>query len=92
MVYLRMVNMKNTPRILIYSPIYYPDIGGPAVQAKFLTEMLCENGFEVFVIKYNNVINFNILKTPLYNATFSSKNANPELVSMSTGFLKVIKI
>jgi hypothetical protein len=51
MVYLGMVNVKKIPRILIYSPIYYPDIGGPAVQAKFLTEMLSENGFKVFVIK-----------------------------------------
>ena len=72
-----MVNMKNTPRILIYSPIYYPDIGGPAVQAKFLTEMLCENGFEVFVIKYNNIINFN----PNINVISLNWNSDPQLFS-----------
>ena len=77
MVYLMMVNMKNTPRILIYSPIYYPDIGGPAVQAKFLTEMLCENGFEVFVIKYNNIINFN----PNINVISLNWNSDPQLFS-----------
>ena len=69
--------MKNTPRILIYSPIYYPDIGGPAVQAKFLTEMLCENGFEVFVIKYNNIINFN----PNINVISLNWNSDPQLFS-----------
>lgn len=48
-----MTRSNRKPRILLYSPIYYPDTGGPAVQAKFLTETLSENGFEVIVIKYN---------------------------------------
>ena len=48
--------MRN---ILIFSPIFYPDIGGPAVQGKFLAELLAENGYSVTVIKYNsNIIEF----------------------------------
>jgi glycosyltransferase involved in cell wall biosynthesis len=48
--------MRN---ILIFSPIFYPDIGGPAVQGKFLAELLAENGYSVTVIKYNsNIIRF----------------------------------
>ena len=76
MVYLCMVKVKKIPRILIYSPIYYPDIGGPAVQAKFLTEMLCENGFEVFVIKYNDVVDFN----PGIKVISLNWNSNPHLL------------
>jgi glycosyltransferase involved in cell wall biosynthesis len=75
MVYLSMANIKKSPRILIYSPIYYPDIGGPAVQAKFLTEMLYENGFEVFVIKYNNLVDFN----PNINVISLNWNSNPHI-------------
>ena len=75
MLYLDMLNDKKIPRILIYSPIYYPDIGGPAVQAKFLTEMLCENGFEVFVIKYNSLVDFN----PNINVISLNWNSNPNL-------------
>lgn len=47
-----MIHVEKKKRILIYSPIFYPDIGGPAIQAKFLAELLSEKGFEVFVIKY----------------------------------------
>ena len=70
-----MVNTKNIPRILIYSPIYYPDIGGPAVQAKFLSEMLYANGFDVFVIKYNNLVDFN----PNINVISLNWNSNPHI-------------
>jgi glycosyltransferase involved in cell wall biosynthesis len=48
--------MRN---VLIFSPIFYPDIGGPAVQGKFLAELLAENGYSVTIIKYaSNVIKF----------------------------------
>jgi glycosyltransferase involved in cell wall biosynthesis len=70
-----MVNVKKIPSILIYSPIYYPDIGGPAVQAKFLTEMLSENGFKVFVIKYNNLVDFN----PNINVISLNWNSSPHI-------------
>ena len=70
-----MANVKKSPRILIYSPIYYPDIGGPAVQAKFLAEMLYENGFEVFVIKYNNLVDFD----PNINVISLNWNSNPHI-------------
>lgn len=75
MVYFVMANVKKSPRILIYSPIYYPDIGGPAVQAKFLAEMLYENGFEVFVIKYNNLVDFD----PNINVISLNWNSNPHI-------------
>ena len=75
MVYLVMANVKKSPRMLIYSPIYYPDIGGPAVQAKFLAEMLYENGFEVFVIKYNNLVDFD----PNINVISLNWNSNPHI-------------
>ena len=46
-------------KILLFSPIFYPDTGGPAIQGKFLAEMLHQNGFEVYVIKFgpNDLIN-----------------------------------
>jgi len=40
-------------KILIYSPIFFPDIGGPAIQGKYLAETLADNGFEVSVIKFS---------------------------------------
>jgi glycosyltransferase involved in cell wall biosynthesis len=49
---MNIVNSIQKKKILIYSPIYYPDIGGPAVQARFLSELLVENGYEVMVLKY----------------------------------------
>jgi glycosyltransferase involved in cell wall biosynthesis len=51
-----MAKTKNTEirkSILIYSPIYFPDIGGPAVQVKFLVDLLIENRFSVVVLKYS---------------------------------------
>lgn len=44
---------QGRKRILLYSPIYFPDIGGPAVQAKFLTDLLIEEGYEIIVLKYS---------------------------------------
>lgn len=44
-------NSKN--RILLYSPIFFPDTGGPAIQGKYLAETLVDNGFEVSVLKYS---------------------------------------
>jgi glycosyltransferase involved in cell wall biosynthesis len=41
-------------KIIIFSPIFYPDIGGPAVQGKYLAELLANNGYKVTVIKYNS--------------------------------------
>jgi glycosyltransferase involved in cell wall biosynthesis len=46
-------------KILIYSPIFFPDIGGPAIQGKYLAEVLADYGFEVFVIKYSKSVLFN---------------------------------
>jgi len=43
---------KN-PKILIFSPIFFPDIGGPAVQGKYLCELLIEHGYSVHVLKYS---------------------------------------
>jgi len=57
---MRIVNpIQKKKKILIYSPIYYPDIGGPAVQARFLSELLIENGYEVTVLKYAKGIELN---------------------------------
>jgi len=53
--------IQKKRKILIYSPIYYPDIGGPAVQARFLSELLIENGYEVAVLKYAKGIEPNSL-------------------------------
>jgi len=49
-------------KVLLFSPIFYPDTGGPAVQGKFLAEMLQQNGFTVYVIKFgpNELINSDI--------------------------------
>lgn len=46
-------------KILLFSPIFHPDTGGPAIQGKFLAEMLHQNGFEIYVIKFglNDLIN-----------------------------------
>lgn len=46
-------NLNKRKSILIYSPIYFPDIGGPAVQVKFLVDLLVENQFSVIVLKYS---------------------------------------
>lgn len=54
-----MAQKKNNNTILIYSPIFYPDIGGPAIQGQFLAMMLEENGFDVHVLKYNKNLNKN---------------------------------
>ena len=70
-----MDKVKGGTRVLIYSPIFHPDIGGPSVQAKFLSEMLYQNGFEVFVIKYNKLININ----PNINVISLNWNPNPHL-------------
>lgn len=40
-------------KILVFSPIFFPDIGGPAIQGKFLAETLSDNGFQVFVIRFS---------------------------------------
>ena len=72
-----MQDLKKSHRVLIYSPIFYPDIGGPAVQARFLTELLDENGFEVFVLKYskNNYENSKI------NVISLNWNPNPSILT-----------
>ena len=62
--------------IFIYSPIYFPDIGGPAVQAKFLVDLLVENNFKVTVLKYSNT------SSPESKAKIISLNwhPNPKLI------------
>lgn len=69
-----MKDLKKLHRVLIYSPIFYPDIGGPAVQARFLTELLDENGFEVFVLKYSK----NKDKNSKINVISLDWNPNPK--------------
>jgi glycosyltransferase involved in cell wall biosynthesis len=72
-----MENFKKSHRVLIYSPIFYPDIGGPAVQARFLTELLDENGFEVFVLKYSK----NKYKNSKINIISLNWNPNPNMLT-----------
>jgi glycosyltransferase involved in cell wall biosynthesis len=52
-------------KILVFSPIFFPDIGGPAIQGKFLAETLSDNGFQVFVIRFSRSdyisLKFNII-------------------------------
>ena len=72
-----MKNFKKSHRVLIYSPIFYPDIGGPAVQARFLTELLDENGFEVFVLKYSK----NKYKNSKINVISLNWNPNPNILT-----------
>lgn len=55
-----MKNSSKGKRILIFSPIFYPDIGGPAVQGRFLSEMLDENGYDVYVLKYGDQFETNV--------------------------------
>lgn len=76
--------VEKSPRILIYSPIYFPDIGGPSIQAKFLTDMLSESGYEVFVLKYNNSVDFNP------NVSVISLNWNPNPCILDRVFRWVI--
>jgi glycosyltransferase involved in cell wall biosynthesis len=70
-------DLKKRHRVLIYSPIFYPDIGGPAVQARFLTELLDENGFEVFVLKYSK----NQYKNSKINVISLNWNPNPKILT-----------
>ena len=71
-----MNDLKKRHRVLIYSPIFYPDIGGPAVQARFLTELLDENGFEVFVLKYSK----NQYKNSKISVISLNWNPNPKIL------------
>ena len=70
-----MKDSKKSHRVLIYSPIFYPDIGGPATQARFLTELLDENGFEVFVLKYSK----NDYENSKINVISLNWNPNPNI-------------
>lgn len=63
--------MKEKKPILIYSPIYFPDIGGPAIQVKFLVDLLVENHFSVIVLKYSQTF------SPDSNAKIISLNWHP---------------
>ena len=72
-----MKDIKKRHRVLIYSPIFYPDIGGPAVQARFLTELLDENGFEVFVLKYSK----NQYKNSKIKVISLNWNPNPKILT-----------
>lgn len=42
-------------KILIFSPIFFPDIGGPAVQGKYLVELLAAHNYEILVLKYGPI-------------------------------------
>jgi glycosyltransferase involved in cell wall biosynthesis len=72
-----MKDLNKPHRVLIYSPIFYPDIGGPAVQARFLTELLNENGFEVFVLKYSK----NEYRNPKIKVISLNWNPNPIMLT-----------
>jgi hypothetical protein len=72
-----MKDLNKPHRVLIYSPIFYPDIGGPAVQARFLTELLTENGFEVFVLKYSK----NEYRNPKIKVISLNWNPNPIMLT-----------
>ena len=72
-----MNDLEKRQRVLIYSPIFYPDIGGPAVQARFLTELLDENGFEVFVLKYSK----NQYENSKINVISLNWNPNPKILT-----------
>lgn len=39
-------------KVLLFSPILHPDIGGPAVQGSYLIELFTRNGYEVTAVKY----------------------------------------
>ena len=43
------------PRILIATPLYPPEVGGPATYIKLLEEELPRQGFEIEVVKFSNV-------------------------------------
>jgi glycosyltransferase involved in cell wall biosynthesis len=47
-------------KVLIFSPIFYPDIGGPAIQGRYLAELLSKNGYEVVILKYGATGNVNL--------------------------------
>ncbi len=46
---------KNNLKILIATPLYAPQIGGPATYVKILEKMLPENNISVVVIPFNKV-------------------------------------
>jgi glycosyltransferase involved in cell wall biosynthesis len=70
------INGKKKYKILIFSPIFFPDIGGPAVQGKYLCELLIENGYSVHVLKYSSE-NSNELPSNVKSLNWSS---NPSVI------------
>lgn len=46
---------KNKQKLLIVTPLYSPEIGGPATYTAFLEENLSEEDFELIVIKFGDV-------------------------------------
>jgi glycosyltransferase involved in cell wall biosynthesis len=49
------VDNKNKQKLLIVTPLYSPEIGGPATYTAFLEENLSEEDFELIVIKFGDV-------------------------------------
>lgn len=62
-------------KVLLFSPILHPDIGGPAVQGSYLVEMFIKSGYDVTAVKYK--------KNPLeperekYKTLYLNFSANP---------------
>ncbi len=47
--------MKNKLKLLIATPLYFPEIGGPATYTKFLEENLPKDQFEIEVVRFGEV-------------------------------------
>ncbi len=47
--------MKNKLKLLIATPLYFPEIGGPATYTKFLEENLPKDQFEIEVVRFGDV-------------------------------------
>src|SRR5437660_22551 len=47
-------------KLLIATPLYPPEIGGPATYAKGLEDALCTDGHEVMIVNYGSVMRFPI--------------------------------
>ena len=71
-----MRSIRGNKKILIYSPIFYPDTGGPAIQGKFLAETLSDNGFEVFVLKFSEPV----LLNPKFKIISLNWHPNPNIL------------
>ena len=49
------MNNKNKLKILLVTPLYPPEIGGPATYTKFLEENLSKDQFDIEVVRFSEV-------------------------------------